>query len=48
MDEITSLRVHESTKLKLGKVGTANDDYEDVILRLIDFWNRYKGVVERK
>lgn len=35
-DEITSIRVRESTKTLLAAQGSKGESYEDIILRLID------------
>ena len=37
----TMISIKRSTKEKLEKIGHMKDTYDDVLLRLIDFWNEH-------
>lgn len=41
MGKVTTIRVQNSTKLRLGKYGTTNDTYDDVLNRLMDLVEAY-------
>lgn len=37
-DKITTLRIHQSTKLKLESLGNYGDSHEDIIKRLLQMY----------
>lgn len=41
MDKITSIRVKESTKTELDKIGKRGETYEQILLKLIKRHNRW-------
>ena len=39
MSEVTTVKVTKRTRRKLAELGKKNDTYEDIIQRLIEFYN---------
>ena len=39
MSEVTTVKVTKRTRGKLAELGKKNDTYEDIIQRLIEFYN---------
>ena len=38
-DKITTIKLHQSTKEKLAKIGLKSETYEDIILKLLGRYN---------
>ena len=46
-DEMTNIKVTKATKEKFDKLGNLSMTQDDVVNSLVDFWNRYQGVVNK-
>jgi len=47
-NEITTISVKQKTKEKFDKLGNIGMTADDVLSSLIDFWTRYKDVVDQR
>lgn len=43
MGEVTTVRLTKKTREKLAQLGSKNETYEDIILRLIEFYRKNGG-----
>jgi predicted CopG family antitoxin len=48
MKQMTTVKVRRETKKMLADMGKKEDTYDDVIMRLIEFYNKNSKVRERK
>ena len=45
MEDVTTITVQKSTRDRLNNVGKKNQTYDELIKQLVDFYQRYHGVV---
>ncbi len=48
MSEITTVKVTRKTRNKLAELGKKNETYEEIIQRLIEFYNNSQERIHRK
>jgi len=46
-EEYTSIKISVKTKERFDKLGNLSMTQDDVLKSLIEFWNRYQGVVNK-
>jgi hypothetical protein len=47
LNDEKTLKISPETHIKLLKIGTKSETFDEIISRLCDFWERYKDVIER-
>ena len=48
MGDITTLKVMKKTRDRLAKFGRKSETYDEILTKLMNFWERNHGQTERK
>lgn len=47
-NEITTLQVSKTTRDRVASIGKKGETYDDILNALVDMWNKYGGLINKK